>query len=210
MLFEIGEHDAGKRLDHYLQEKFPEYSRTRIQSWITVGRVRIGGARAKASRTVRTGEQFQVDPAMSPQLHAEPEDLPVEILYEDAAVVAVNKPAGLAVHAGAGVAFRNAGEPVGASFSIALTGWRRASAGDRAPVGQGNQRSFTGGADGCGAPESCGAVCGADGGEDLCGAGERRSSGGLGTNRQTHCARSDASDPNDREVQIGPHSADGV
>lgn len=102
MRFEVGPGDAGKRLDHHLQEKLPDYSRSRIQSWITGGRVRIGGARVKASHAIRAGEQIEVDPALSPQLSAAPENLPVETLYEDAAVIAINKPAGLTVHAGAG------------------------------------------------------------------------------------------------------------
>jgi 23S rRNA pseudouridine1911/1915/1917 synthase len=104
MRLEAGVSDAGKRLDHFLQERMPEYSRSRIQSWITVGRVRIAGARVKASRAVRAGEQFEVDPALSPLLSAAPENLPVETLYQDAAVIAINKPAGLTVHAGAGAA----------------------------------------------------------------------------------------------------------
>ncbi len=96
-------HDAGRRLDHLLQESFPEHSRSRIQAWIKEGRVTVNGAPAKASQTLRGGERIEVDPIASPPLRAAPEDLPVEILYEDAAVVAVNKPAGLVVHAGAGV-----------------------------------------------------------------------------------------------------------
>jgi 23S rRNA pseudouridine1911/1915/1917 synthase len=94
--------EPGKRLDHFLQEQLREYSRSRIQSWIKEGRVQVNGAAAKASLQLRGGEQVEVSPADLPPLKATPEDLPVEILYEDAAVIAVNKPAGLTVHAGAG------------------------------------------------------------------------------------------------------------
>jgi len=94
--------EPGKRLDHFLQEQLREYSRSRIQSWIKEGRVQVNGAAAKASLQLRGGEQVEVSPADLPPLKATPEDLPVEILYEDAAVIAVNKPAGLNVHAGAG------------------------------------------------------------------------------------------------------------
>ena len=94
--------DAGQRLDHFLQSRMPGYSRARIQSWIKEGRVTVNGAAAKASRLLRAGETVDVEPAELPPLNAAPEDLPVEILYEDAAVIAVNKPAGLVVHAGAG------------------------------------------------------------------------------------------------------------
>ena len=95
--------DAGKRLDRFLQERLAAYSRSRLQSWIKGGRVLVNGAAAKASLLLRGGEHIEVSPADPLPLKASPEDLPVEVLYEDAAVVAVNKPAGLVVHAGAGV-----------------------------------------------------------------------------------------------------------
>ncbi|HUA86879.1 MAG TPA: RluA family pseudouridine synthase [Bryobacteraceae bacterium] len=94
--------DAAQRLDHFLQDRLPEYSRSRIQSWIKEGRVLVNGAAAKASLLLRGGEKIEVSPSELPPLRAAPENLPVEILYEDAAVIAVNKPAGLTVHAGAG------------------------------------------------------------------------------------------------------------
>jgi 23S rRNA pseudouridine1911/1915/1917 synthase len=95
--------EPGKRLDHFLQEKLSEYSRSRIQSWIKDARVQVNGAAAKASLLLRGGEAISVSPAGLPPLTAAPEDLPVEVLYEDPALIAVNKPAGLAVHAGAGL-----------------------------------------------------------------------------------------------------------
>jgi len=94
--------EAGKRLDHFLQERLTEYSRSRIQSWIKEDRVRVDGAPAKSSMLLRGGESIEVSPADLPPLKATAEDLPIEILYQDAAVIAVNKPAGLTVHAGAG------------------------------------------------------------------------------------------------------------
>ena len=94
--------EAGKRLDHFLQERLTQYSRSRIQSWIKEDRVRVNGAPAKSSMLLRGGESIEVSPADLPPLKATAEDLPIEILYQDAAVIAVNKPAGLTVHAGAG------------------------------------------------------------------------------------------------------------
>jgi len=94
--------DRGKRLDHFLQDHLPEFSRSRLQSWIKEGRVLVNGTAPKASSLLRGGESIGVSPAGLAPLRAEPEALPVEILYEDAAVIAVNKPAGLVVHAGAG------------------------------------------------------------------------------------------------------------
>ncbi len=94
--------DAGERLDHFLHARMGEYSRARIQAWIKDGLVSVNGAPAKPSTILRGGERIEVSPANAPPLKAEPEDAPIEILYEDAAVIAVNKPAGLVVHAGAG------------------------------------------------------------------------------------------------------------
>ncbi len=94
--------DAGKRLDHYLQEHLRDYSRSRLQTWIKDGHVQVNGAAARASLLLRGGEKVEVIPADLPPLKASPEDLPVEILFEDEAVIAVNKPAGVVVHAGAG------------------------------------------------------------------------------------------------------------
>lgn len=94
--------EVGGRLDHYLQQKLPDYSRARLQKWIKEGRVLVDGVSAKASMVLRGGERIEVNPGDLLPLKAGPEALPVEILYEDDAVIAVNKPAGLVVHAGAG------------------------------------------------------------------------------------------------------------
>jgi 23S rRNA pseudouridine1911/1915/1917 synthase len=95
--------DTGKRLDQLLHERLPEFSRSRIQEWIRAGRVLVNGAPARPSHAVRAGDTFEVEPAAPPPLHAVAEAIPLTILYEDAAVVAIDKPAGMVVHAGAGV-----------------------------------------------------------------------------------------------------------
>ena len=97
-----GEQDAGKRLDHFLQDQLPQYSRSRLQSWVKDGHVSVDGVPAKVSLLLRGGERIDVQPANLTPLKATPEDLPVDILYEDDAVLAINKPAGMVVHAGAG------------------------------------------------------------------------------------------------------------
>ncbi len=100
--FIAGAENAGERLDHYLQARMSGYSRARLQAWIKAGLVVVKGVPARPSTILRGGEQIEVSPADPPPLEAEPEDLPIEILYEDTSVIAVNKPAGLVVHAGAG------------------------------------------------------------------------------------------------------------
>lgn len=80
----------------------PEFSRARLQSWIKAGGVTVDGVAAKPSATLRGGEELEVEHAEQAPLRARPEALALEILYEDAGVIAVNKPAGMVVHAGAG------------------------------------------------------------------------------------------------------------
>ena len=92
-----------QRLDLFLQEQLPEYSRSRLQSWIRAGRVLVDGQCTKPSTLLRGQEAVEVRPAALPPLHAFAEQLPLNILYEDEDVVAVDKPAGMVVHAGAGV-----------------------------------------------------------------------------------------------------------
>ncbi len=95
--------DAGKRLDQLVHERLPQFSRSRIQQWIKDGRALVNGRAERASHAVRSGETVQIEPADPPPLHATAEDIPLSILYEDADVAAVDKPAGMVVHAGAGV-----------------------------------------------------------------------------------------------------------
>jgi len=94
--------DAGKRLDAFLHERLPEFSRSRLQFWIKSDRVLLNGEPARASHILHGGEGISVEPADLAPLRAEPEDLPLKILYEDSDVVVIDKPAGMVVHAGAG------------------------------------------------------------------------------------------------------------
>lgn len=94
--------DAGKRLDQFLRERLPEYSRARLQTWIDQGRVLVNGTAQKRSHVLKGGERIEVQPGELPPLKATAEDIPLQILYEDANVIAVNKPAGMVVHTGAG------------------------------------------------------------------------------------------------------------
>jgi 23S rRNA pseudouridine1911/1915/1917 synthase len=94
--------DRNKRLDQFLRERLPQYSRARLQDWIEQGRVLVNGSPEKRSFLLKGAERIDVEPAERPPLRATPEDLPLEVLYEDADVIAINKPAGMVVHTGAG------------------------------------------------------------------------------------------------------------
>jgi len=101
---EAGEDAAGQRLDQWLAAQLaPELSRSRIQALIKQGAVRIAGQRIdEVKRKLTAGEVISV--AMPEPEPAEPqgEDIPLDVLYEDDALIVINKPAGLVVHPGAG------------------------------------------------------------------------------------------------------------
>ncbi len=94
---------AGLRLDQYLAQAIPDISRARVQLLIESGQVRVDGATAKPKQKLKGGEALEIEGEPHPEpLHAVPEDIPLEILYEDQYLAVVNKPAGMMVHAGAG------------------------------------------------------------------------------------------------------------
>ena len=94
---------AGKRLDQYLAAQLSEASRARIQQLIEKGEVLVDNAATKSSLRLRGGEQITVTgPPQAPPLRAIAEEIPLDIVYEDADLAIVNKPAGMMVHAGAG------------------------------------------------------------------------------------------------------------
>lgn len=86
-----------------LHQRLSQFSRARLQDWIKDGRVLINGAVRRASYLVRTGDVADVQPAELTPLRATAEEIPLTILYEDEDLVAVDKPAGMVVHSGAGV-----------------------------------------------------------------------------------------------------------
>ena len=96
---------ANLRLDQYLAQAIPDISRARVQLLIEAGQVRVDGNPAKAKQKLRGGESIEIEGSpQPPPLHATPENIPLEILYEDQHLAIVNKPAGMIVHAGAGAA----------------------------------------------------------------------------------------------------------
>lgn len=93
---------AGRRVDSVTAELVPELSRSRVHALIEEGRIQIDGAPAKPSRKVAGGQLLRVViPAPQP-VSAVPEDIPLDIVYQDEDVAVVNKPAGLVVHPAAG------------------------------------------------------------------------------------------------------------
>ena len=93
---------AGRRFDQVLAELFPDYSRSRLAAWIRAGAARLDGEIVAPRHIVRGGEAVAVEVRAEREIGAEGEDIPLDIRYEDADVIVVDKPAGLVVHPGAG------------------------------------------------------------------------------------------------------------
>lgn len=93
---------AGRRFDAVLAELFPEYSRSRLSAWVKSGDVLLDGATVRPREAVRGGQEVVLTATLEPQVSAGPEDIPLSVLYEDAEVLVIDKPAGLVVHPGAG------------------------------------------------------------------------------------------------------------
>jgi 23S rRNA pseudouridine1911/1915/1917 synthase len=91
-----------ERLDAWLRGRFPETSRATFKRLIEEGQVRINGRPVKPTHTPRAGEHVQVTWPEARPAKAEPEELPLEILYEDEALLVLNKAPGVVVHPAAG------------------------------------------------------------------------------------------------------------
>ncbi len=94
--------EAGLRLDRVVVQHCPELSRTRVQELIEEGLVLLNGKPAKDSHKIHVSDVIRVVPQERPALRAEAETIPLDVLYEDEDVIAINKPAGMSVHAGTG------------------------------------------------------------------------------------------------------------
>jgi 23S rRNA pseudouridine1911/1915/1917 synthase len=94
---------AGLRVDQTLARLLPEYSRSRLTAWLRAGRIQVEGRKPQPSDRVWGGERLTVRPAADPaSLAYRPEPIPLDVVYGDAALLVVNKPAGLVVHPGSG------------------------------------------------------------------------------------------------------------
>jgi 23S rRNA pseudouridine1911/1915/1917 synthase len=100
---EVTAEAKGQRLDQFLAAELEGVSRSRVQLLMEQGDVLVNGLREKASLKMRGGERIDItgEPRPAP-LRATPEEIPLDVIYEDADLAVVNKPAGMMVHAGSG------------------------------------------------------------------------------------------------------------
>ena len=99
---EIPDTLRGRRLDQALAELVQDYSRSRLQQWIRAGQVTVDARIARVRETVQGGERVCIDAEIARQTRDEPEPIRLDIVYEDADLLVINKPAGLVVHPAAG------------------------------------------------------------------------------------------------------------
>jgi 23S rRNA pseudouridine1911/1915/1917 synthase len=94
---------AGQRLDHWLAMQLPEISRVRVRQLIEQQKIQIHPGHVKASLRLRGGERVIITGQVElPPLRAFPEDIPLDVVYEDEHIAVINKAAGMSVHAGSG------------------------------------------------------------------------------------------------------------
>ena len=98
----VQEDSDGLRLDRFLVSVLGDHSRSQLQRLIKDGRVEVAGKRAKANQAVRAGQAVSVSIPPPAEATPRPEALPLPIVYQDADVIVVDKPAGMVVHPAAG------------------------------------------------------------------------------------------------------------
>lgn len=94
--------DGTQRLDQYLARQLPELSRSRIQSLVKAGDIIVNGKPAKAKTPVNRGDAIEINIPEPEPASAQPQNIPLDILYEDSDVIVINKESGLVVHPAAG------------------------------------------------------------------------------------------------------------
>ena len=98
----VPEHLAGERLDRVLVELFPEFSRSRLQQWVKDGRCDLDGQAARNKDKVVAGQEIRLDAEFADQVAPHAQDIPLDVVFEDDALIVINKPPGLVVHPAAG------------------------------------------------------------------------------------------------------------
>lgn len=93
---------AGLRIDQFLSDKFPDFSRANIQQWIKQGHVKINGNDTKSKTILKGFELIELDIILQQVITDQPEAMDLDIRYEDSQLLILNKPAGLVVHPGSG------------------------------------------------------------------------------------------------------------
>jgi 23S rRNA pseudouridine1911/1915/1917 synthase len=98
----VPEDFAGRRLDQAAALLLPEFSRSRLKTWIDAGWLTLGGRPARPRTLLNGGEELALAAELEPAVPVQPEAIPLTVVHSDAALFVIDKPAGLVVHPGAG------------------------------------------------------------------------------------------------------------
>ncbi|MDR3323824.1 MAG: 23S rRNA pseudouridine(1911/1915/1917) synthase RluD, partial [Zoogloeaceae bacterium] len=103
-VLQVPENEAGQRLDLALARLLPQHSRSRLQGWIRAGRLSLDGLpETDVRKKLRGGEHLTLSTLPEPEIQAQtPEDIPLDLVYQDETLLILNKPAGLVTHPGSG------------------------------------------------------------------------------------------------------------
>ncbi len=94
--------DAGQRIDKLAAALWPEQSRAQIQHWLKSENLQVNGEAVKAKYRVKEGDSIELDAVLEQHSSDKPENIDLDVIYEDESVVVINKPVGMVVHPGAG------------------------------------------------------------------------------------------------------------
>lgn len=100
--FFVSEKEKNQRLDKYLSQKFPHYSRSYFQYLIQENLVLVNGEVVRKRQEVIEGDEVEVEFALTPEISLEAEEIALDIIFEDENLIVVNKPAGMVVHPAVG------------------------------------------------------------------------------------------------------------
>lgn len=100
--FTVQENEHNQRVDQFLSTHIQTYSRSKIQTWIENGHVRIEGKPCKPKKKLTQGETITLKVPIEPEISNQPQKITFEVVYEDEDILVINKPIGLVVHPGAG------------------------------------------------------------------------------------------------------------
>lgn len=98
----VAPEQEGRRFDQVLAELFPDYSRSRLQTWVREGRALLDGVTVQPRVRVRAGQRIELNPVAEASTDAGAEPINLDVVFEDDDLLVINKPAGLVVHPGAG------------------------------------------------------------------------------------------------------------
>jgi 23S rRNA pseudouridine1911/1915/1917 synthase len=98
----VSANEARLRLDQFLAKRLPEFSRSRLQQLVRDGFVLLNNSSSRPRQIVRSGDKIQFTEAPPQKLETMPEQIPLDVLFEDDDLIVINKPAGLVVHPGSG------------------------------------------------------------------------------------------------------------